>query len=174
MGGSVMALIKCPECGREISDKAEVCIHCGFPMRLTGQSSETMQEIKADLNQPEMFDSQHISQTNMLTCPQCGSIISNAARSCKYCGFEDIGKYLLSLEKDKFRQERQEEERIRCEQERLRKENITSHTPKCPTCGSTNISKISGSKRWLTTGLFGLASSDVGKTMKCNHCGYKW
>lgn len=49
-----------------------------------------------------------------------------------------------------------------------------SKVPKCPTCQSTNISKISGTKRWLTTGLFGLASSDIGKTMKCNHCGYKW
>lgn len=25
-----MALIRCPECGREISDKAEVCVHCGI------------------------------------------------------------------------------------------------------------------------------------------------
>lgn len=49
-----------------------------------------------------------------------------------------------------------------------------SRVPKCPTCQSTNISKISGGKRWLTTGLFGLASSDIGKTMKCNNCGYKW
>ena len=24
-----MALIKCPECGKEISDKAAACIHCG-------------------------------------------------------------------------------------------------------------------------------------------------
>ena len=27
-----MALIKCPECGKEISDKAPVCIHCGYPL----------------------------------------------------------------------------------------------------------------------------------------------
>lgn len=27
-----MALIKCPECEAEISDKAERCIHCGYPM----------------------------------------------------------------------------------------------------------------------------------------------
>jgi len=27
-----MALIKCPECGKEISDKASVCINCGFPL----------------------------------------------------------------------------------------------------------------------------------------------
>ena len=27
-----MALIKCPECGKEISDKAESCPHCGYPI----------------------------------------------------------------------------------------------------------------------------------------------
>ena len=27
-----MALIKCPECGREVSDRANACIHCGFPL----------------------------------------------------------------------------------------------------------------------------------------------
>lgn len=26
-----MALIKCPECGSSISDKAEKCPHCGLP-----------------------------------------------------------------------------------------------------------------------------------------------
>lgn len=27
-----MALIKCPECGKEISNKAKTCIHCGYPI----------------------------------------------------------------------------------------------------------------------------------------------
>ena len=27
-----MALIKCPECGKEISNKAKCCIHCGYPL----------------------------------------------------------------------------------------------------------------------------------------------
>lgn len=27
-----MALIKCPECGKEISNKAKACIHCGCPL----------------------------------------------------------------------------------------------------------------------------------------------
>lgn len=27
-----MAIIKCPECGKEISDKAEMCVSCGFPI----------------------------------------------------------------------------------------------------------------------------------------------
>ena len=28
-----MALIKCPECGKEVSDKAAACIHCGCPIQ---------------------------------------------------------------------------------------------------------------------------------------------
>ncbi len=27
-----MALIKCPECGEKISDKAPICVHCGYPL----------------------------------------------------------------------------------------------------------------------------------------------
>ena len=27
-----MALIKCPECNKEISDKSKICIHCGYPI----------------------------------------------------------------------------------------------------------------------------------------------
>ena len=33
-----MAIINCPECGKEISDKAEKCVHCGYPLNL--QSKE--------------------------------------------------------------------------------------------------------------------------------------
>ena len=46
--------------------------------------------------------------------------------------------------------------------------------PKCPTCGSTNVHKISATKRWLTTGLFGLGSSDATHTYVCENCKYKW
>ena len=28
-----MALINCPECGKEISDKSKMCINCGFPIK---------------------------------------------------------------------------------------------------------------------------------------------
>ena len=28
-----MALIKCPECGKQVSSRAEVCIHCGYPLQ---------------------------------------------------------------------------------------------------------------------------------------------
>lgn len=55
--------------------------------------------------------------------------------------------------------------------------NIEEHEnnkPKCPTCKSTNICAISGTRRFISTGIFGLASADIGKSMRCKNCGYRW
>lgn len=35
-----MALIKCPECGREISDKSHHCIYCGYPLEEMTKENE--------------------------------------------------------------------------------------------------------------------------------------
>ncbi|MEG1657221.1 MAG: hypothetical protein RR292_07080, partial [Christensenellaceae bacterium] len=48
-------------------------------------------------------------------------------------------------------------------------------TIKCPTCGSTNVSKISGTNKVGSAALFGIFSlGHISKTFKCNNCGYKW
>lgn len=39
-----MALVKCKECGKEISDKADVCVHCGMEQKHK-KESETVKEI---------------------------------------------------------------------------------------------------------------------------------
>lgn len=44
----------------------------------------------------------------------------------------------------------------------------------CPYCHATNIKKISTASRMISTGLFGLASSKIGKTYKCSKCGSTW
>lgn len=56
---------------------------------------------------------------------------------------------------------------------RKKTQSITSKsTPiiTCPYCQSTDTKKISGTSRWISTGLFGLASSKVGKQWHCNKC----
>lgn len=45
-----------------------------------------------------------------------------------------------------------------------------SRVPKCPYCQSTNLKKITGSDRFISVGLFGLASKKVGKQWHCNNC----
>lgn len=49
-----------------------------------------------------------------------------------------------------------------------------ANQPKCPYCGSTNISKIGVVNRAVSVGLLGLASDKIGKTHKCNKCGSTW
>ena len=44
-----MALIKCPECGKEVSDRAANCIHCGFPLSSLRTDGEVMIKISSKL-----------------------------------------------------------------------------------------------------------------------------
>ena len=45
-----MALITCPECGGKISDKAKVCIHCGYPLEeMCFENANTFKLILAKL-----------------------------------------------------------------------------------------------------------------------------
>lgn len=45
---------------------------------------------------------------------------------------------------------------------------------KCPICNSGNVVKIGNVSRAVSVGVFGLASSSIGKTMECKSCGYKF
>lgn len=48
------------------------------------------------------------------------------------------------------------------------------NVPTCPTCGSTNVQRLSTTSKVIGVGLLGLASKTVGKTYKCNNCDYHW
>lgn len=65
-----MALIKCLECGREISDKSEKCIGCGFPIKAFLQNQkeeknkrelETLEKIEVDKKKTSISDKRNIS-----------------------------------------------------------------------------------------------------------------
>ena len=53
-------MIKCPNCGKEISDKAKKCVHCGFVFE-----EEINKEVK---------------------CAECGSILTDDMDTCPNCG----------------------------------------------------------------------------------------
>lgn len=46
--------------------------------------------------------------------------------------------------------------------------------PKCPTCGSTNIQKISASAKLGGAMMFGIFSKTAKSQWKCRNCGSKW
>ena len=51
---------------------------------------------------------------------------------------------------------------------------LAEHNIHCPYCNSTNVTKIDTVNRAVSVGMFGLASSKIGKTHKCNDCGSTW
>nr|DAZ76779.1 MAG TPA: Transcription factor S-II (TFIIS) [Caudoviricetes sp.] len=60
------------------------------------------------------------------------------------------------------------------QQEQVQESRTEENKPRCPTCGSTNIEKISLGKKAVGGALFGIFSSNVRKSMHCKSCGYKW
>lgn len=48
------------------------------------------------------------------------------------------------------------------------------HVPKCPTCGSENVKKISTLSKIAGGAMFGLLSKTAKSQYQCNNCGYKW
>ena len=158
-----MALINCPECNKEISDKAEVCINCGY--KLPKQES-MFQGVYC----PSCLDvgfKHHKAEDNI--CPFCRIEKLNSV----YGTFDDVYDYTKNHPELKQSPEfSQEAYNKRVNYVPVDYMNVNS--PKCPTCGSTNISKIGTINRMVSTGLFGLASSKIGKTHKCNNCGTTW
>lgn len=49
-----------------------------------------------------------------------------------------------------------------------------TNIPKCPTCQSTNLKKITVTSKAMNTALFGLFGTKRHKTFHCNSCGYEW
>ena len=53
-----MAMIKCPECGKDISNQSDKCIYCGFPIR----------------------------NEDMIVCSNCGVLNQAGSTFCSSCG----------------------------------------------------------------------------------------
>ncbi len=46
--------------------------------------------------------------------------------------------------------------------------------PKCPTCQSQNLKKISATSKVVNTAVWGIFGTKRHKTFHCNNCGYEW
>ncbi len=168
-----MALIKCPECGHEISDKAKCCIYCGYPLQ------EETTDIKIKY------------------CPYCGKKNEIENQFCAYCGksFTSVGNsqkeessqedidimaYKKSIEPSENDLEKQKLAQQQQQLEQQRKEFEAQ--AKCPKCGSTSlVSEKQGfgvGKAVAGAALFGgvgLLAGGIGANntmVKCLNCGY--
>lgn len=49
-----------------------------------------------------------------------------------------------------------------------------ANVPKCPTCQSANLKKITATSKAMNTAMFGLFGTKRHKTFHCDNCGYEW
>lgn len=106
-------------------------------------------------------------------CKICGSIdqilFDDEDRKSIFCNscnhYEDI---YVSDELKQYWEEQAKAE----EQEKVRQ---SQNVPKCPICQSTNLSKITATKKAMKIAAFGIfGMGDNGKTYKCENCGSKF
>lgn len=63
---------------------------------------------------------------------------------------------------------------ISLKQATIKCNNYQSNTPKCPTCGSTNIKLITATERATSILGLGIFSKKINKSYKCLNCKYTW
>lgn len=158
-----MSLIKCPECNKEISDKANACPNCGYPINIKTNNSNIKENYvyvcmsdECMATDPVKEFNKYIGKTN--TCPDCGEIIT-------YCNTEiiDNNTGLVIKRTDEKGNE------VTYDHRESNQSQSDSNTLRCPKCGSTAITTGSRGINWF----WGTIGS--GKTVnRCGKCGYTW
>ena len=175
-----MALINCPECNKEISDKATSCPNCGYPVE---------KKINKNLNS-SVLD----------LCPKCGKFYSSKEHFCPDCGTKMIDCHLTeedysemvidSLRRKQWRQQMREKYVVgspefdatlynkRLQEEKAEADYYASYPrrpsePKvtCPYCKSANTKKISSMAKATNIALFGIFGNKRKYQWHCNNCG---
>lgn len=157
-----MALITCPECGNQISEKATACIHCGFPL-----SELTIEEtvVAETDNVVEEVVSEDVNTfvpdfKVLVNCKYCGAEVSSDDIFCYSCGklvnpekykeqrlqsIEETRKQgeIISLERVKMQEQiaQIQHEKEMKTQRMIQEQEVADlyNTARCPKCGSTSL-----------------------------------
>ena len=184
-----MALIKCPECGKEISDKAKACIHCGYPLdELSTTQSATIQatqtaSVEAKWRCP-VCGYDHKGESAPEKCPLCklpGSKFNKVDESgyapvmhstsilseweCGVCGY--IHKGMTPPEKCPLCKVPASRFSIAVKVKSSKPE--APKTPSCPKCGSTALATVNRGYSLF----WGFIGSGTPMNV-CQACGHKF
>lgn len=181
-----MALITCPECGKEVSDKAKMCPNCGYPI-----NDPTVPDVKTNIC---VFKGQRYDLTEVLeyiekTYDENGYCVdpkTPAYFALKRiiptigCDTNELLGYLARYRKvpdfnfiptgdpDKYRLIKPKDYNPNFNIHKAFEEEQKKLIPKCPKCGCTNIQVVP--KKWsFFTGFLTNKTERV-----CANCKYKW
>lgn len=162
-----MALIKCPECGKEVSDKAQSCPNCGFGIVEYYENKRIQAKEEILRKQQEEIDKKLMEDIPLPPKPQKPLFFANS----------DI-QYLNALHMYEFAMRDPDGYRRRILEAKRTVANAEAqkwlNRPKCPNCNSDSIEKISTTSRAASIATVGLASAKIGKQYKCKKCKHMW
>jgi len=157
-----MALIICPECGRNVSSFAEKCVHCGFPINKSNNNVSNNMCIIGERS----YDLSEIRDTLMNS--ECGSTtIRNNAIDYLMNNVDGISLVDAALLVDLINRTGT----IPTQYNRNKAIPKTKDDGKihCPKCNSTSIT--TGSRGYnIVWGFIGSSKT----VNRCAKCGYKW
>lgn len=150
-------LIKCPECKKEISDKAKICIHCGYPIEDYKEDQVRDTHDVAKFTKIKSYEQQAADFDYSSLCPVCKGVnwYNNLLEErilCQICGYVAIDNV---CQHNKYMTSEAPTQQI-------------SNQPKCPKCGCTNIQVVRRKFSLLT----GFATNKTDRV--CANCNYKW
>lgn len=137
----------CPKCG-DITcvQEAENCNFCNEPYIVTDYEY-SLSDLFGDINKPKEIFEKYVKPNPLFD--------------------EALYNKRIALEK---RQEEATSNRLYMEKQLAQKANV----PRCPTCGSTNVRRISTLDRAVSVGILGIFSGKIGKNYECLNCKAKW
>ena len=178
-----MALITCPECGKQVSDKAEFCVGCGYPIEKMNAENEKKHNIVVSLD--DLFESARGQKTLMI----------KKFVEITGCDFETASECINTYWNDKINEHSmyQATQKALENTDKSGKGGILTKI-KCPRCWSVEYQVIDTKKKFSfgkalvggsVGGVFGPVGAVVGaatgikgkngKTkFVCKHCGKVW
>lgn len=144
----------CPKCKHNFSDAFDKCVYCGAELKNGIIEIEDIQTEKPiyEMTDAEILDK--YSDYKKRIEEQTGHKMTDS-------------EFLLGIRE--ARRDSSNHQANKCT-----KSIQESNVPRCPTCQSTDIKKISGLSKAGSVAMWGVFSRKVYKQWHCNNCGSEW
>lgn len=172
-----MALITCPECGGKVSDKADTCIHCGYPLKdFINANNEIEEENIYCTIKGIRYDMSPVLEAIKNNDKNSKDILDDIAIGLNYRQRMYLWQMIYETHKIPkiFSKEVYDQyvdaEYQKSKREKLMQKGIDPDAPAaCPSCGSTQFSTLQRGHSLI----FGWLGSGEPQNV-CQKCGYKW
>lgn len=174
-----MPMIKCIDCGKEISTRSQTCPNCGCPTEQTiiarqeefvNNYAET--HVCKECGGNNYFPDEQEDGTMKFVCWDCAA--KNIINEVKVPLPEELRTLTIIQPSEQsgmaIANKIKELNAATSNKSKTTQASQATHQPTCPYCGSTKLKKIGIGSRMLSIGTLGLAGSKIGKQWHCKSC----